>query len=270
MPNRLKKIAALTLQIYGRLSRDQIGMHAAALAFYTVLSLAPFLMGIVLLGYFFSEEKVSTALESLGEILGESSQPAFEMVWSEVRGSASSGWAGFFSVVGIFLFSSAIFFQLQQSLNRIFQIKTQAISQWALKRLLSIGLIFAVVLVLVLLSTLTDFLYAMKSLLPFDVHGVSSLVSFLSLFVAFSLLYRWLPDTRVRWMAVFPAAILVTGLIEFAKVLFGYYLQHSATLSLYGAVGTLPVFLMWVYISSYIFFVGAELVHYLNSKSLDL
>lgn len=108
-----------------------------------------------------------------------------------------------------------------------------------------------------------QFLPAPEALL----HAGSTLISFLSLTILFALLYKVVPDVRIEWQDVWIGAAVTSLLFSIGKFLIGLYLGKASVGSAYGAAGSLVVFLVWVYYSAQIFFLGAQFTHIFAERS---
>lgn len=253
-------------RFYRKLERDRLSDLSAAFSYYALLSLAPFAVGLILASTFLPEEQIESVFVWVGQLLGSGVREAAELVWSQAKRPGPRSLAGSLSLLAILVFSSAIFNQIQGSLNHIFRVKRTAVKQWLLKRLLSIALVFGLLGALLLASIVSSLLSAFENPLGLPIPSLLPWAASLGLCLAIALLYRWLPDVSVRWKAALPAAFLVVFGMSIARYGFAFYLSSSTVLSLYGAAATLPAFLVWVYVSSYLFFLGAELTHYWNEK----
>lgn len=252
-------------------NRHGASSQSAALAFYTIFSLAPVLVVIIALaGAFFGEEAVR------GQIFAEFEGmmgPQAALLVQEVLKSAARPESGRIATllgIGTLLFgATAVFVQLQDALNRVWGVapKPGAVFTTLLrKRLLSFAVLLSVGFLLVVSLVLSAALSALSSRLEAILHlqfGLLQLMNFLiSLFVItllFALIYRLLPDVRLAGRDVLLGALATSLLFVLGKTAIGYYLGRTSVASAYGAAGSLVIVLLWVYYSSLIFFFGAEL-----------
>jgi membrane protein len=236
---------------------------SAALAFYTSLSLAPLLLlmvaGISFMGPT-GQEQFMLAVENL---VGPQASLAVAMIINNVDQQPSLG--SFAGVVGIgtLLFSaSSVFAQMHTSLNIINEVKpAEGKSTWRMflrRRILSMGLVVGssfLAPVSLMVSTV------MAATLPRgDIWKIiNDLISLIVFAALFSSIFKFLPDKRLPWRHCAVGGTLTALLFTLGKILIGVYLGESALGSAYGAAGSLIVLLAWVYYSSLIVFVGAEL-----------
>ncbi|MES1240287.1 MAG: YihY/virulence factor BrkB family protein [Acidobacteriota bacterium] len=245
--------------------------QAAALAFYTIFSLAPILVVVIALaGAVFGEEAVRGQI--VGEFQGLMGAEAARLV-QEVLQSAARPTGGrlpaLIGVVTLLFGATGVFGQLQDALNTVWAVAPKpgaAITTLLRKRLHSFALIvgigFLLLVSLVLSAALTGFSRYLERTfdLPVDLLQVANFaVSFAVITLLFAMTYRILPDVRLAWRDVWLGSVLTALLFVVGKTLIGLYLGHTTVASAYGAAGSLVVVLVWVYYSSLIFFFGAEL-----------
>jgi membrane protein len=252
-------------------SRDRTPLLAAAIAFYTVLSLAPSLLVVVAVaGTWFGREMARA--EVIAAIEGAMGPAGAQMI-SDVlqRVEERSSMATVAGVVSMFFGATVMFAALQDSLNSIWKVPPRQggfVRDFLAKRLVS----FAVVLLLGLLlfaSLMTGAVIAAAArMAPASLPASSLLLqlanlvlSVLLMTVMFGVIYKILPDAHIHWSDVWVGAAFTSVLFTLGKTLIGLYLGYSSLGSAYGAAGSLVVFLIWVYYSAQIFLVGGEFTH---------
>ena len=266
--NRWNKMLA---EVAGNWTRHGASAQSAALAFYTIFSLAPILVVVIALaGAIFGEEAVRGQIfREFQGLMG----PEAALLIQEVLKSAArpaSGRVATLLGIGTLLFgATAVFAQLQESLNRVWEVapKPGAVFTTLLrKRILSfailLGVGFLLMVSLVLSAGLSALSSRLEALLPVNIgllQAFNFLLSFLLITLLFALIYRLLPDVRLAGRDVILGAVATSLLFVLGKTLIGYYLGRTSMASAYGAAGSLVVVLLWVYYSSLIFFFGAEL-----------
>jgi membrane protein len=258
-------------EVFANWSRHGASAQSAALAFYTIFSLAPILIVVIAVaGAVFGEDAVRGRIFS--EFQGLMGREAALLVQEVLRSAArpASGRIATLLGLGTLLFgASAVFVQLQDSLNRVWGVapKPGAVFTTLLrKRLLSfailLGVGFLLVVSLVMSAALSVLSSRLEALLPVDVgllQAFNFLLSFVLITLLFALIYRLLPDVRLKGRDVLLGAVTTSLLFVLGKTLIGFYLGRATVASAYGAAGSLVVVLLWVYYSSLIFFFGAEL-----------
>jgi len=249
--------------------------QSAALAFYTLFSLAPVLIVVIAVaGAVFGKDAVRGQI--VAEFSGLMGPEAARLVQEVIRSAAQPKTGGFAAVLGIvsLLFgATGVFVQLQEALNRVWDVAPRpgaVFTTLLRKRLLSFSLVLGIGFLLMVSLVLSAALSALgKSLerigAPATVLEVSNfLVSFIAVMLLFGLIYRLLPDVHLAWRDVATGAFLTALLLVAGKTAIGFYLGRTGTASAYGAASSLVVLLLWVYFSSLVFFFGAELTRILS------
>jgi membrane protein len=249
--------------------RDNVSRSAAALAFYMVLSLAPALVIIVAIGGAFAGS--AAALSELTHQIRVFVGPRAAEVVAILSEVASQDSATTPTIVGflVALFgATAIFVELQSSLNHIWQIEPKPgrfILRLLYTRFLSFLMVIGIGLLLLISLVAGAFLAAaharVGNLLPvpgFVAEVTSLLLTFALMVVLFAAIYKILPDVVISWRDVWIGATITALFMALGRFLITLYLAHSSLSSVYGAAGSLVMFLLWVYYSAQIFLFGAE------------
>ncbi|HEX7183491.1 MAG TPA: YihY/virulence factor BrkB family protein [Thermoanaerobaculia bacterium] len=268
---RVLSWAKILSDVVSHWNKNGDAAQSAALAFYTIFSLAPVLVIVIALaGAVYGEEAVRGQIVS--EFQGLMGRDAALLVQEVLKTAARPASGRIATVAGIFtlLFgATGVFAQLQDALNRIWGVapKPQAVFTTLLrKRLLSfavlLGIGFLLLVSLVLSAGLAAASRWLERFISVEVLQVTNfLVSFLVITLLFALIYRVLPDVRLDWQDVWGGALVTSLLFVLGKTLIGFYLGRTGLASAYGAAGSLVVVLLWVYYSALIFFLGAEITH---------
>lgn len=252
---------------------DEAPQQGAALAFYSLLSLAPLLMiAIAIAALFFGEEAARGELnDQIKDLVGREGAKATETMIENAH-RPDSGILATVVGIGTLLFgASGVFLQLQATLNRIWDVppkESGGIWNLVWGRFLS----FAMVLVIgfLLLASLVlsaviagagEYLSEIFPGLEAWLQTANTLTSFIIVTVLFALIFKVLPDTSIAWRDVWIGAILTSLLFTIGKFLIGIYIGKSSLASGYGAAGSMVVLIVWVYYSAQIMFFGAELAH---------
>ena len=249
---------------------------AAALSFYTVLSLSPLVLIVVAAaGLVWGEQPVrSELLNQIRELTGDAGAETVRTVLESTTISGQSIGSMILGIITLLFGATTVFAQLQSSLNQIWDVKTavKTVTRrgllWSLirTRLLSLTLVLAVGFLLLVSLVVSAALAALQAYLSRAFPGggtlwqiLNFLVSLLVISVLIAMVYRVLPDVRLDWPDVWVGAITTSLLFGVGKFLIGLYLGRASIGSSYGAAGSLVVFLVWVYYSSLIMFFGAEI-----------
>lgn len=245
--------------------------QAAAIAFYTMVSLAPMLvLFVAIAGAWFDEETVQRRLAGeFHQFVGPSAEELVTMVLESASQPGGSGTvATVLGIVALVFGASAAFAQLQEALNTVWEVEPkEGAVVWSLlrKRILSFGMVlmigFTLLVSLVVSAGLSAFGEVIELRYDLDrvlVQGGNFVISFVVVSVIFGLIYLVLPDVDLRWRDVLLGALVTAALFTLGKWLIGLYLGRTGRASAYGAAGSLVVFLLWVYYSSLILLFGAE------------
>lgn len=249
---------------------DKASRMAAALSFFSVLSLAPLLLLIVsIAGPVIGEGQARQEIvDRTGETVGESGRVLVETIL-ENAGRSSSGVVGV--IVGVLVLAfgaTGAFLELQSALNQIWNVEAVrrgAVLNYFLKRFLSFLVVLAgglLLLASMVFTTLATAASAWSADLPGSSFVLPALfnfiVSIVFLTLFFALLFRVLPDIDIDWREVWHGAFVTAILFLIGNFFLGYYLNRSGTASTYGAFGSLVVVLLWIYYSAQIVLFGAE------------
>jgi membrane protein len=283
MGRGLTKWWPLLTRTYAKWNEDHAPGLGAALAYYTVFSLAPLLMIVIAIaGLVFGQEAAQGQI--MGQIqglVGEESARAIQSMIEEARRPAASILATVIATVMLLFGATGVFAQLQESLNIIWQVKeTPGEGLWKMlkNRFLSLmavlGTGFLLLISLVISAGLSAVGATLERLLPgpeIVLQIINVLVSFAVVTLLFAMIYKLLPDTSVRWGDVWIGASITSLLFTIGKFFIGLYLGKSDVGVAYGAAGSLVVILIWVYYASQIFLFGAEFTAvYAASRGTEL
>lgn len=239
---------------------------AAVIAYYTLFSLFPLLLGLIaILGLFLEGPEVQRRLlEMASQVFPASRDLVAENIEAVV---ASRGVIGLFSIGGLLWSATSVFAAIRKSLNRAWN--TEGKRPLVQQKLLELAMVASVGLLFLVSVMATAFFSFVRQFMPTDLSAmernlawgaVTGLLPGLVSFVTYSLLYRFVPDTEVSWADVWPGALLAAALFEAAKDLFAWYLADFANYPLvYGSLGAVIAFLFWAYLSALILLLGAEL-----------
>jgi len=257
LQKRWGKLVVATAQ---KLDQDSAADMAAGLAYYSLLSVFPLLIGIIgLLGFIFPSELVQREIFSFFETnLPTMVGPLQENISAiiELRGTL-----GILGLIGLFWTGSALFGSIGRAMNRALGIKKPRPFYVRKPRDfiigVSTGLIFFISLGLAAIPV-----FLPPATLPFGITLtaiITQILTFALIFLVFLLIYKYLPDTRVRWHNIWPGALLGAVTFEAVRNLFAWYLDRFANFQLvYGGVASVIAFLVWVYLSAFALIVGIE------------
>lgn len=244
----------------------------AALAFYTVFSVAPILIiAIGVIGTVINADTVrAELLPQMQTLFGEAGASAVQMLLLSASRLGSSRMATIIGVITLVLGASSVFVELQNSLDRIWGLpkRTRLKGLWHLirGRFLSLGLVFGVgfllmvsLLVSTLLAALDSWVATFLGQWQIVLSAIDLSLSVFITTVLFALVYKYVPQERMEWRDVRVGALVASALFNFGKLGIGYYFGKGAFSTVYGAAGSLLILLLWAYYSAQIFLFGAEL-----------
>ena len=249
---------------------DDALSRGAAIAFYTVTSIAPVLLIVIAIaGLVFGREASQNAISGqLTGLMGQQTADVLQAAIASASGKSSSILATLIGIGTLILTASGMFGEMQSALNAIWKTKAPptTLSRLLRARAISLGLVaalgFLLIVSLAVSAGLTAFGNYLDSIMPIGKLILSILhfaVSFALLAILFAAIYKVLPDRHLEWRDVIFGAIVTSILFTIGKTLIGLYLGSSAVASSYGAAGGLIVLLLWVYYSVMIFLLGAEI-----------
>ena len=251
---------------------SQAFIYAAALAFFTVFSIAPVVIVVVAVAGIFLGEMAAQGqiFEQLNEVLGAEAAEVIETAVINSQIDQSGLMPTLIGLVATVIGATTVFAQMQQSLNQIWDVapRPSRSSIWLFiqARVLSLTIVLAIGFVLMVSLLLSVALRAVMAFaeqwMPVPGWAMISLEVALSLTVItllFASIFKILPDVVLSWRDVLAGAFITALLFTIGRSLIAMYLAHTATASTYGAAGSLVVLLLWVNYSSLILLFGAAI-----------
>lgn len=246
--------------------------ESAVIAYYAIFSLPGIMVLVVTLaGYFFGQDAAGAHLHAqLVGAMGSDTADQIQAMVIEASRSKASPWATSIGLVTILVGATGVFVQLQKSLNSIWEVKAQpsksGVWTYLKARFFSFGLIISIAFLLLVSLVITSVLAAMSKWIAahwpeyimFLFQTVNVLVSLAIVSALFAMMFKILPDARIRWRYVWAGAFLTGLLFEVGKLGLGLYFGKAQPGSGYGAAGSVILILLWVSYSSMIVFYGAE------------
>jgi membrane protein len=261
------------------IASDPFG-QAGAIAYSTIFALpAVLILTLVIASLFYDPTEVRDALYSqAGSLIGLSAAQDLRDIVEHARTEASTLLARIVGVGALLSSATSVFMSVQTSLNRIWQVKPvpkKAVVKYIVSRLLSLALIAAFGFLLLVSLVLDTALVAFSERLQLWLSGFSVVLiagmnivlSFVVIAAVFALVFKLLPDARVKWRDVRSGALLTATLFTIGKYIIGLYIGTSRVDDAYGAAGTVIVILLWVYFSAVILLFGAHFTHQVAEES---
>lgn len=244
--------------------------RGAALAFYTLFSMAPILVLVIAVAGFFygAEAAQGQLLGQLRGLMGEKGAEAIQLVLAGARNEESGLRATIIATVLLLFGATSVFAELKDSLDEIWSIPKPSGSTWRdilRTRLLSFGLILVLGFLLMVslvvsagLAIVENFVGGLYKDATVILGWIAWLISFAVIAVLFGVIYKLLPRIKLSWRDVTIGALGTAAMFELGKFLIGLYIGNSGVANSFGAAGSTIAMLLWVYYSAQIFFLGAE------------
>jgi membrane protein len=260
----------LTASSWNEINAPRLG---AALAFYTMLSLAPLLVvSIGVAGFIFGEKAAQDqVVAQIRALVGSDGGRAIQSLLESAAKPASGMLAAGVGLLFLFFGASGVFGELRDSLDLVWGVKPaygKGIPGLIRYRFVSFAMVLGIGFLLLVSLVFTAAIAAAGKIfggylpLPESVLQIFNMVlSFAAVTFLFALMYKVVPDIRIEWRDVWIGAAVTSLLFSLGKFLIGLYLGKASIGSAYGAAGSLVVLLVWVYYSAQIFFLGAEFTH---------
>jgi len=276
--NFLRDIFSLLREAASQWMEDNAPQQGAALAFYSLLSLAPLLMiAIAIAALFFGEDAARGELkDQLKDMVGVDGAKAAESLLENAKKPQSGILATVIGVATLLFGASGVFGQLQQAMNTIWDAPPRKSSGvWSVLRGRILSFAMVLVIGFLLLASLVlsaaiagagEYLGGIVPGLEAWLQTANTVASFFIVTLLFAAIYKVLPDTKIAWRDVWIGAILTSLLFTIGKLGIGLYLGKSGMASAYGTAGSLVVLIVWVYYSAQILFFGAELAHVYSKR----
>lgn len=271
MPVDLRAFWRLLTQTGQSWLADYAPSMGAALAYYTLFSLAPLLLIVIsVAGLVFGQDAARGEIaHQLSALMGDAGARAVQDLLASMDKPLEGSLATALGLLVLFVGATSVFAELQDALDRIWRVAALEPSRGWLAlvraRLLSFGMILAIGFLLTVSLVAGAVLEIMGNWLQ-PVFGdwltlaalVNAVGSFLLVMTMFALIYKVMPRAQVQWQDVWTGAVFTATLFTFGKFLIGLYIGRSGVISGFGAAGSLVVVLLWVYYSAQIFLIGAE------------
>jgi membrane protein len=267
----LKQAGTLLTQTFHEWSEDKVPRMGAALAYYSIFSLAPLLLlAIGIAGLFFGAEAArGEVLHQIENVVGLGPAQAIQSVLSNTYQSGHSATATIVGLVILLFGASGVFVELQDALNTIWKVAPKpglGILSMLKERLLSFTLVLGtgfLLLVSLMVSAVLEALanWMAPASLPGGAclwYGIDTAASLAVIALLFAFIYKLLPNAAIGWSEVWIGALVTSVLFTIGKYAIGLYLGQTSVASAFGAAGSVVVLLVWVYYSAQILLFGAE------------
>jgi membrane protein len=267
----LKCLGKVIMTSFTSFSNDNGLKLSASLAYYTVFSIAPLLILIIsLVGLVFKQDAITNHLyPEIKHYVGASAALQIQEMIKSLAFSGKTGIAVISGIVTLLLGASSMFMEIQDSLNIIWRVKAKPKKGWlrmienrflSFSLIIGLGFLLLVTLVInIVISALSDKLqHFLPGVTVWLVSGINLVLSFIVIAILFGIIFKVLPDVKIKWKDVRAGAFFTALLFMGGQYLISLYLSYSASSSTYGAAGSLVVILLWIYYTAAILYIGAE------------
>lgn len=250
---------------------DKATRLSAAIAFYTILSIAPLLLiAVAIAGAVFGEKAATGAItDELRGMLGDAGAEVAQTALAHADRPAAGTFATIFGVAMLLFGASGVFGELQATMNTVWNVKPKpGRGIWGMirDRFLSFGMVLVVGFLLLVslvintaLAAIGKYAAGLAPGVPVLMQVANFVIGFAVVTVLFALIFKFLPDAKVAWRDVWFGAVVTAILFTVGKYAIGMYLGRAGVGTPFGAAGSLVAFVVWVYYSGLIVLFGAEL-----------
>lgn len=268
---RLKNSGKLLYKTLNAFLDDNALKMSASLAYYTVFAVAPLLLIIVsLAGIVYGQEAAQGKIfGELNKFIGSDAANQVQEIVKNVSESQQSTFAIIVGFVTLFIGTTGVFLEIQDSINKIWRVKAKPKTGWIkliTNRVLSFSMIIGLGFLLIVSLLINGVVLALSAKLQIYFPEITVLVlnifnlalTFIIISTLFGIIFKFLPDVEIAWKDVKMGAFFTALLFMIGKFVIGLYIEKVGPGSAYGAAGSLIVILVWVYYTAAILFFGAE------------
>ena len=244
---------------------------SASLAYYTVFALpALALVLISVTGIFFGEDAMSGIIyKELHELIGQNAATQIQEAIKNTHLAGTSYAGTILGIITLLLSATGIFGEIQDSINRIWGLQAKpkrGLIKLLLNRIMSFSLILSLGFAMLVSLIINGVLAALKEKLQVEFPGlnvnllllVDYAIQLITITYLFAIIFKILPDAKIKWRDVTIGALVTTLLFLIGKSLLAYFIARNASIEAYGAAGSIILILLWAYYSSAILYLGAE------------
>ncbi len=284
MKRQFKIAWLILLETYNDFADNKALRMSAALAYYTIFSIAPILIIIIsLCDIFYGKAAIEGSIYGhIKTFVGSAAALQIEQVIRNATASNKVTWASVVGVISLLIAATGVFGEIQDSINQIWRLKAKPKKGWLkllVNRVLSFSMLVSIgfiLLVSLIVNSLLDFLGGQLSgFLPYQAvyaaYFINLLITFVAISLLFGVIFKVLPDARIKWRDITVGAVATAILFMVGKFAIGFYLGHTHAGNSYGAAGSVILILLWVYYSAAILYFGAAFTRvYTRHKGRDI
>ena len=274
MPSKkkyVKNIWEVIVATFKGFRQDKVLKLSASLAYYTVFALpALALVLISVTGIFFGEDAMSGIIyKELHELIGKNAATQIQEAIKNTHLAGTSYAGTILGIITLLLSATGIFGEIQDSINRIWGLQAKpkrGLIKLLLNRIMSFSLILSLGFAMLVSLIINGILAALKEKLQVEFPGlnvnllllVDYAIQLITITYLFAIIFKILPDAKIKWRDVTIGALVTTLLFLVGKSLLAYFIARNASIEAYGAAGSIILILLWAYYSSAILYLGAE------------
>lgn len=271
-----KEVGQLLSGTFNEFMNDKAMKLSAALAYYSVFSIAPLLLIVIWLAGFLYGQHVegddaiqAEVFSEFASLFGTETAAQIQQVISKISLSTKSGLGIAIGIGTLIAGSTTIFIEIQDSINQIWKVRAKPKKGWVkmvLNRLISFSMVVGLGFLLITSLILNGVILALSNeiaeyfpqLTVAMVEWINTGLTFVIISVLFGFIFRFLPDARMRFRDIAGGALFTALLFMLGKYGITLYMQYAAPASAYGAAGSIIILLLWIYYSAAILYFGAE------------
>jgi membrane protein len=268
---RFKRVFSFIKEVFTDFSDDKVLKYSASLSYYTVFSIAPILILIIsIFGIFLGRDAIQGQIfDQINGLVGNEAAAQIQDMIGKTHRTGNNFIASLISIIILVIGATGIFAEIQDSINSIWGLKSKpkrGLIKMLLTRLISFSLIISLGFVLMVSLVLSALIAAVSERLAqvfpgsgdYFVTIVDQLLSFIIITGLFAVIFKVLPDAKIKWRDVSKGAIVTGLLFILGRYLIGLYVAKSDVASIYGAAGSIIIIMVWVYYTAVILYFGAE------------
>lgn len=274
--SRFITVFSFLKEVMSNFNDDRILKYSASLSYYTVFSIAPILIIIIsIAGKLFGREAVQDELAvQITGLVGEEAATQIQSMIGNTHKSGNTVFASIISTIVLVIGATSIFGEIQDSINSIWGLKSKpkkGLIKMVINRLISFSLIISlgfIAMVSLLLDTAikiaSDYVGQLPGIGKLSGDGIliintlNLFLNFLVISFMFSVIFKVLPDAKIKWRDVIKGGIVTAVLFIIGKEVIGFYIAKNNFSNVYGAAASIIIILVWVYYTAVILYFGAE------------
>jgi len=266
-----KGVGSLLKDAFTGFVDDKVVKLSGALAYFTVFSLGPMLIVIIFFAdIFYGRAAIEgTVFSQIKDLVGSSAAVQIQETIKSASLSGKGAVTGIIGVITLIIGATTVFAEIQDSINTIWGLKPKPKKEWLkmlLNRLLSFSIVVSLGFLLLVSLIITGLVEALSNRLLkmfpdialIVIYILNLLITFGVVTLLFAIIFKALPDAKIKWRDVITGAMVTAVLFMIGKFAITFYIGSSNVSSAYGTAGSLVIILLWIYYSSLILYFGAE------------